>query len=633
MGVLGIGSSGANVLQLQQQLRKAGYNIAADGQFGPQTQAALRQFQQKAGIGVDGLYGSQSAAALQKALAPHPAPAAPTYHPPSPAPTSAPTPVKPSTPIYNPTSTSTQSTGLPGPVNGPYQPLSTSGSSSTSSLQSAFNTATQNPSTTTSGGPQTTGQTVPGYAGTYASTDPHNGRQVFIDNVQGGYYGNVYDNGKLIASYFHSNPGSNPSQKVGSLSGFGPNGQTTYKVDSGDGKGFYQNVYDKNGKLIASYYHQNPAPQQQQPTLQDILDGLSSGFNSMFSVDTNALQQQAAQEAAQEVAQNNAQLALDKQNIQNQLNNASEALDNQSFQNWLSARNDLSSRGLAGSQGFMDDAATRVQLSKNQDMSKIYQQANQQNDQLDLNNQYKNNPATIQQQIYNQLLTQAEKSAQDRASSYMNYLKAVLPYELPTAYQQGQLGLSSQKQLMDELGSLGLGMNPLTGQLMPTLSAQQDANTSTLDWAKLMGYDQNGNPTLDAKKLDAQVIQWATTNSINQAKVQLQSDQLNEKIYYDTQMINKASIETSDTQTKDRLSAISAQMSSIGTQLDSLRSHNVSPNDPNYQKLSDAYVSLQAQAQSLITGFPTGLGTQGGTPTPYQIPGNMQGLIPLYPAQ
>lgn len=52
------GSSGEAVRELQVALKEAGEDPGrADGQFGPQTQAAVKAFQHKRGIAVDGVVG------------------------------------------------------------------------------------------------------------------------------------------------------------------------------------------------------------------------------------------------------------------------------------------------------------------------------------------------------------------------------------------------------------------------------------------------------------------------------------------------------------------------------------------------------------------------------------------------
>ena len=66
------GSKGEDVKALQLQLLKLGYDLVsygADGDFGSVTESAVRAFQKKAGLEVDGLYGSKSHAALMSAIA------------------------------------------------------------------------------------------------------------------------------------------------------------------------------------------------------------------------------------------------------------------------------------------------------------------------------------------------------------------------------------------------------------------------------------------------------------------------------------------------------------------------------------------------------------------------------------
>ncbi|CRK56505.1 N-acetylmuramoyl-L-alanine amidase [Alloactinosynnema sp. L-07] len=58
------GTSGPNVTSAQHLLRHHGYNISADGNFGPGTADAVRQFQTAKGIGVDGQIGPQTWAKL-----------------------------------------------------------------------------------------------------------------------------------------------------------------------------------------------------------------------------------------------------------------------------------------------------------------------------------------------------------------------------------------------------------------------------------------------------------------------------------------------------------------------------------------------------------------------------------------
>jgi hypothetical protein len=73
------GDSSAAVKVMQARLVKLGYTLSVDGSFGPRTEAAVRDFQTKAGLAVDGLAGPVTLDAIDKALG-----AAPTAPPPKP---------------------------------------------------------------------------------------------------------------------------------------------------------------------------------------------------------------------------------------------------------------------------------------------------------------------------------------------------------------------------------------------------------------------------------------------------------------------------------------------------------------------------------------------------------------------
>ena len=61
---LSVGSSGPNVTSAQYLLRQHGQAITADGAFGPLTESAVRAFQQSRGLTADGVIGPQTWGAL-----------------------------------------------------------------------------------------------------------------------------------------------------------------------------------------------------------------------------------------------------------------------------------------------------------------------------------------------------------------------------------------------------------------------------------------------------------------------------------------------------------------------------------------------------------------------------------------
>lgn len=58
------GGEGDHVRQLQEALNKQGANLEVDGKFGGQTEKAVRAFQRKRGLGVDGVVGPNTLAGL-----------------------------------------------------------------------------------------------------------------------------------------------------------------------------------------------------------------------------------------------------------------------------------------------------------------------------------------------------------------------------------------------------------------------------------------------------------------------------------------------------------------------------------------------------------------------------------------
>ena len=102
---VGYGSQGSEVTELQKLLNQNGYTLDTDGIFGTKTQSAVRDYQQKNNLAVDGIVGNNTWGALTKA----PAASAPAV--------SAPPATQPAAPA-----TKTESTGF---EYGEYKPSDT----------------------------------------------------------------------------------------------------------------------------------------------------------------------------------------------------------------------------------------------------------------------------------------------------------------------------------------------------------------------------------------------------------------------------------------------------------------------------------------------------------------------------
>ena len=61
-------SSNYDAKSIQEALRMLGHPLATDGINGPKTQAAIKDFQKSAGVGVDGIVGPKTAAAFASKL-------------------------------------------------------------------------------------------------------------------------------------------------------------------------------------------------------------------------------------------------------------------------------------------------------------------------------------------------------------------------------------------------------------------------------------------------------------------------------------------------------------------------------------------------------------------------------------
>lgn len=117
--LLRAGSKGQSVAELQKRLTDLGYDVGGiDADFGEKTEAALRQFQKDAGIGIDAIAGQQTYSALQNAPSKPKiaAPAAPAPGAPSPGPSGSSPPAQ-QAPASTPPSPPATSPSAPDSVN------------------------------------------------------------------------------------------------------------------------------------------------------------------------------------------------------------------------------------------------------------------------------------------------------------------------------------------------------------------------------------------------------------------------------------------------------------------------------------------------------------------------------------
>lgn len=88
---IGYGSKGSDVTELQKLLNQNGYNLSTDGIYGAKTQAAVKDYQKKNSLAVDGIAGNDTWGALTKAQSSAPSASTPAETAPAPAETKAPT--------------------------------------------------------------------------------------------------------------------------------------------------------------------------------------------------------------------------------------------------------------------------------------------------------------------------------------------------------------------------------------------------------------------------------------------------------------------------------------------------------------------------------------------------------------
>jgi len=192
------------------------------------------------------------------------------------------------------------------------------------------------------------------------------------------------------------------------------------------------------------------------------------------------------------------------------LNAAKNDLSNNTFQQWLEARQNLANRGLTGmGAGFQNDANTRLMLNQQNALGSLYADANKSiaKTNSDYGMQLADafaqmaglNETSLQQAQFQDMYKDASGNMLDLAKMYAQLAQAQMPYSqydlgdlLQNQFNYDKLGVEN-KQFYDKLNAEGK-------QFYDKMK-----NDYGLEMTKLMGVDAQGNPTLDTRKLMAEI--------------------------------------------------------------------------------------------------------------------------------
>lgn len=219
--------------------------------------------------------------------------------------------------------------------------------------------------------------------------------------------------------------------------------------------------------------------------------------------------------------------AADLAAVDRNYDTAKAQVNDQSFQNYLQARQSTANRGLSGS-GIEADQNTRLAMSNGQALAGLQNTVLNQKDQITAN--YNNQTAAVKNQLANVVTpsltpgTQAggNSSATSAAPSGYAYdpddtqikysqqlLESLLPYMDATVKDKNDAELTYQKQQAD--AALGLQKNQID------LSLGNEKNRQGL--ISLFGYDEQGNLTLDSRKLEQLTQNDNTTQQLKLAEM------------------------------------------------------------------------------------------------------------------
>lgn len=406
-------------------------------------------------------------------------------------------------------------------------------------------------------------------------------------------------------------------------------------------------------KYDPSYIAQ-ASPQEVQQVAQSIVQAPPQQQNQIMTQIQQAyvdLQKQAqtvaTQQAQAEVKQKTQAIQNLLASIQNQmkqsmdlLNNSvadsKKTLDESSFQDWMKARQTMASRGLAGS-GIASDQDTRLLMNKQNQLGSIMKDA--QTRLAGINSDYQGQIGQLNQQ-----LSQIDPNSlyNDYYQKYLQSNGSLLNDQMKNMIDMYKWNNPSADNILDNQTDMYKWNNPSANQQMQTqfdyTKLKQDGQVDQaklqlqlaqlgLDTSKVMGYDSQGNPTLDARKLAEEIRHNGVGEQINQVQNAISQGRLDETIRSNDMKAEQFKATFANTQLGGQASALKSLISSSGSQLKQLidlkKSGNGGANINSqianatavYQSNVKALEVLEGLSQKSATPTEAGLTYGNGSPS------------------
>lgn len=369
----------------------------------------------------------------------------------------------------------------------------------------------------------------------------------------------------------------------------------------GTGGGTQQPVVDPNqqppgplGGVGEVINNNKPLTDELMGYFKDLMNGIGGG-----GTNNAALQQQAQQQAQAIFDQKKTQYqqlidslksgqANDLKNVTNQTEQATSELEDKTFQKWLESRQNVANRGLASS-GASSEADTRLLLSRQKDLGNLYNtQANAANN---INRSYTdklnsaqatlagNNLGQTQAEIFSKLFKDSQGSMSDQLKAVTDLLSKQFGYSQinPADYLKNSANIyatnAKTKLAYDKMDQQDRQFYDNLAQQNKELGlkAIQWQNDYGLKAAQIFGQDANGNPTLDARKmaaemalkreqLDVQRSHNRVTESQGWARINQSDQQMQIKLQDMQNRANQFNAQMQNTAYKDQASALSQIM-------------------------------------------------------------------------